>query len=226
VSPNEAKWFAEALRRHATETLTPILNLGSSTEDYRTVVCPHIDSVLLKPLRERGVRILHADLKAHEGVDIVGDVSDERIRARIQSEHVRTVFCNNLLEHVDDVPAMCNTIAALCPPNGLLCISVPRDYPYHPDPIDNEFRPSVSELSDIFGAYGFTAVDTAAVDFGSYGQTLIANPRLLMRDAYLLLAGLFRAEKWKVLSGNYSYLLNRYTVSCAVFRRDRMVYPG
>jgi len=225
VSPNEAKWFAEVLRRHGTETLTPILNLGSSTEDYRTVACPHIDSVLLRPLRERGVRILHADLKAREGVDIVGDVSDDHIKARIRSEHVRTVFCNNLLEHVEDVPAMCDTIAALCPLDGLLCISVPRAYPYHPDPIDNEFRPSVSELSDIFGAYGFTVVETAEVDFGSYGQTLISNPRLLMRDAYLLLVGLFRVEKWKVLFGNYGYLLNRYTVSCAVFRRDRMVDP-
>ena len=39
---------------------------------------------------------------------------------------------------------------ATLPSEGLLFVSVPRRYPYHPDPIDTMFRPTTQELLGMF----------------------------------------------------------------------------
>lgn len=38
----------------------------------------------------------------------------------------------------------------LIPQNGYLILSVPNAFPYHPDPIDTLFRPTVDELVALF----------------------------------------------------------------------------
>ena len=150
MSPEEAEWFGRILCRIAPVELSPLLNLGSSTLEYRTIACPHIERSLMRPLINRGVQILNMDLKDAPGVDIVGNVLDRAVRSRIVSNGVKAILCNNLLEHVTDVQAMCNALAETCPPGGTLCLSVPYAFPFHPDPIDNGFRPSLSDLERIF----------------------------------------------------------------------------
>jgi hypothetical protein len=221
MSPEEAKWFGTVLGRADGEKLSPVLNLGSSTLEYRTVVCPHIDTFMFRPLAQRGVRVFHADMKDGVGIDVVGSVLDDGTRARLLALGVRTVLCNNVLEHVVDVDAMCKALAAVCPEDGLLLISVPHAYPFHPDPIDNGFRPSVPELAELLRPHGFELQAGELVTFGSYGRSLVQKRGLIARDAYLLLAGLFDRTKWRVLFSNYAFLTRDYDVTCAVFVRRR-----
>jgi hypothetical protein len=219
MSPEEARWFGNVLGATDGAALSPVLNLGSSTLEYRTVTCPHIDSSMFRPLAERGVRVFHADMKEGVGIDVVGSVLDEHTRRTLVGLGVRTVLCNNLLEHVTDIDALCSALAAVCPEDGLLLISVPHAYPFHPDPIDNAFRPSVAELAELLRPHGFELRSGELVTFGSYGRTLLRKRRLIARDAYLLLAGLFDPTKWRVLFSNYRFLIRPYDVACAVFVR-------
>jgi hypothetical protein len=219
MSPEEAKWFGNVLGAADGATLSPVLNLGSSTLEYRTVLCPHIDTLMFRPLADRGVRVFHADMKEGVGIDVVGSVLDESTRSTLLGLGVRTVLCNNVLEHVVDIDALCSALAAVCPRNGLLLISVPHAYPFHPDPIDNGFRPSVRELAELLRPHGFALRSGELVAFGSYGETLRKKRGLIARDAYLLLAGLFDRTKWRVLFSNYRFLTRQYDVTCAVFVR-------
>ena len=219
MSPEEAEWFGRILCRIAPVELSPLLNLGSSTLEYRTIACPHIERSLMRPLINRGVQILNMDLKDAPGVDIVGNVLDRAVRSRIVSNGVKAILCNNLLEHVTDVQAMCNALAETCPPGGTLCLSVPYAFPFHPDPIDNGFRPSLSDLERIFTPLGFRVEDGEVVTFGTYGQSILSNPMLLLRDAYLMSLLPFNREKRQVFFGNYAFLFKTFKVTCVLLTK-------
>ena len=221
MSPSEALWFSKALGDRTVAELSPMLNLGSSTLEYRTVTCPHIDQLLFSPLAEKGVRVIHSDLKANPGVDIVGDILSFDIRKQLITFAIKSIFCNNLLEHVEDIGAVCRALSEICPHNGLLYLSVPHAYPYHPDPIDNGFRPSISELETLLQPYGFYLTESDIVDFGSYTETLKSKHWLILRDLYMFLFGIFNKKKRRVLFENYRYLYKRYQVTCALFVMNR-----
>ncbi len=221
MSPLEAAWFGEVLCQVPAADLSPILNLGSSTLAYRTTERPHIERLLFRPLRERGVRILNVDLKEDRGVDIVGNILDPHVRSHIAALGVRAILCNNLLEHVTDIRSMCEAVAATCPMSGVLGVSVPFAYPFHPDPIDNGFRPSLDELMATFAPFGFRLIRGEIIRFDSYAKSIVSKPMLLIRDLYLLSVAPFNKPRRRVLLGNYGFLFRNFQVTCAVFRKDR-----
>lgn len=219
MSPEEAAWFERNLRPWSAPELSPLLNIGSSTSEYRTSASTQIERALLRPLIARGVEVVHVDLKKDPGVDLVGDITDPEFRQRIAAFDARAILCTNLLEHVPDVPAMCGALAQICPAGGLLCLSVPHAFPFHPDPIDNGFRPSLVQLQEIFSSLGFQELRCDLVEFGSYGCALARNPKLVLRDAYLLALAPFVEEKRKVLLGNYAFLRRKFSVACAILAK-------
>lgn len=218
MSPEESKWWMARLAETPDDRLSPVINLGSSTRNYREVVNPFIDANLFAPLDRRGVKVVHVDFKDAEGVDISGDFTQSAVQERIRALQPRAVFCTNMLEHVSDRPLVCAAIRSLLPVGGLAYVSVPRHYPYHPDPIDNGYRPTASQLQADFGG-DFAVVSQAEVEFGNYLGQLRAKPWLLLRDAYLLVAGVAKLDRWRVFFGNYRHLLRQYAVTCVVLKR-------
>ena len=99
---SEAAYIGARLREIPVDQLSPILNLGSSSEAFRTQTHPHIDREIFFPLVAKGARVIHADLKEDRGVDIVGDVYDTRFQDQCRELRPRTVVCCNILEHVTD----------------------------------------------------------------------------------------------------------------------------
>lgn len=132
------------------ESVSPLLNLGSSTREFREVVRPHIERDLFAPLRRAGVDVFHCDLKQAEGVDLAGDILDPAVRRDLQARGFRCVLLANLLEHVRDREAVAAACEEIVGPGGLILATVPASYPFHADPIDTRFRPSPSELAAAF----------------------------------------------------------------------------
>ncbi len=124
MSPNEAKWFSHAFSNYGPQELSPMVNLGSSTSAYREVQSPHIEKILFAPLKQRDVKIVHADLKEEPGVDFVGNILDPEIRMLLCGLNVKSVLCSNVLEHVDDISTMCLALGEICPHGG--CIFRPK----------------------------------------------------------------------------------------------------
>lgn len=147
---SEAAYIGARLQEIPIDELSPVLNLGSSNEEFRTQTHPHVDREIFFPLVARGARVIHADLKEDQGIDIVGDVYDPGFQARCRSLRPRTVVCCNILEHVLDPAGFAGIVSELVPPGGYLVISVPHSYPFHADPIDTLFRPSPAEVVSLF----------------------------------------------------------------------------
>ena len=218
MSPEEAKWLAQTLEQYPAEQLSPLLNLGSSTRRYRTEVCPEIDSYVFAPLQQRGVAVSHCDLKSGEGIDIVGDIFDDLVLNRIRAARFKVVLCNSLFEHVVDPGRLRVVLAQILPPGGLLFVSAPFRYPYHPDPIDNGFRPHLDELREFLAPH-FKFERGEILEFGCYLRSLKRTKWLVLRDAYLIFAGIVSRDRWRVLVGNYRFLRSSFAMSCAVLRR-------
>jgi len=217
MSPKEAQWFGDKSKELLNDSFSPVLNIGSSTEYYRTIICPQIDKFVFSPIRDMGITVYHVDIKNDDGVDITGDILDAAFRKKIKHLKPRAIFCNNLLEHVTDRAPVISALSEILEIGGYLFLSVPYKYPYHPDPIDTGYRVLPHELVEEFD--DFTICYAELVNFGNYFQSIVRKPKLMARDAYMLLMGFARKEKWKVLFGNYAYIFNKYQVSCVILAK-------
>lgn len=130
--------------------VSPLLNLGSSTQAFRELEKPHIERELFAPLRAAGIQVVHCDLKSDQGVDIAGNVLDPDVRARLAQQGFRCVLLSNLLEHVVDRAAVTHACEDIVGPGGVILASVPASFPYHADPIDTGYRPSPGRLAADF----------------------------------------------------------------------------
>ncbi|MFZ6180765.1 hypothetical protein [Nannocystis pusilla] len=213
----EARWLRARLQELPDGELSPLLNLGSSDLQFRTEVQPWIDREVFAPLRARGAAIVHSDLKTLPGVDIAADALSEAGLSRLRAVGARAILCCNMLEHVTDRAALAERLGTLVPAGGLLVVTVPFSYPYHPDPIDTYYRPDPEDMSrELFP--GLRLVRAEIVDGPTYAPELLRRPWLLVRDVRKL-AGL-RDSPSGTAGSRLRWLRRPYRVSCAVLRRE------
>ena len=119
---DESLWIRQALEKLPLHAGMRVLDIGSSSLHFRTVVQPHIDRNVFAPLRERGLQVLHVDAREEPGVDIVADVTTlEGV-----NETYELVLCTNLLEHVVNREETVRHVKRVVRPAGKLVPPVPR----------------------------------------------------------------------------------------------------
>lgn len=203
----EARWVGAALAKLPDEQLFPLLNVGSQDAAFREQRQPWIDAHVFAPLRTRGGKVVHLDLAPGDGVDITGDLLDPTVRAQLRG--FRSVLCANVLEHVPDRERFAAALVDITAPGGYLIVTVPRQFPYHPDPIDTMFRPSIEELAALFPT--LEVIDAQVV---RSTMLLLFLQRLLM----------FRSAPPSTTSASMRneflrWLLRRVSATAVVFRR-------
>lgn len=212
----EAEWIGRQLSK-MTGKIGPVVELGSSTAVFRTVHQPHIDRFIHAPLRERGIEVVHTDLREGDGIDISGDIYDSDVRQRLIAVGARTLLCCNIFEHITDRSNFASICDEILQPGGSLIISVPYRYPYHLDPIDTMYRPAPEELVKLFPGYQVLAAER--VISGSFWTDLNKRFRgvggslarsLAMRGGWR--EGLSRLHR-------LTFLFRPYQVSVAVLRK-------
>ena len=220
---NEAAWLAERLGGFEADALSPILDLGSSTREYREVRQPWIETLLFAPLRRRGVRVVHVDSREGEGIDIAADVLDDEDFGRLKALGARTVLCCNMMEHVASAAELARRCLALVPEGGHIFATVPLSYPQHNDPIDTLFRPSPDEAAALFD--GAAVVETQVVAVGSYREQVAARPWILVRHVLRFPFPFVDFGKWKRSMTKLRWLWRPYLQSCVVLRKTAMRSP-
>jgi hypothetical protein len=220
---SEAAFIGARLRDIPIEYLSPVLNLGSSNAEFRRRTHPHIDREIFFPLEARGARIIHADLKEDDGIDVVGDVYDPAFQERCRQLRPRTVLCCNILEHVQDPTEFAEIVSELVPADGYLVVSVPHSYPFHADPIDTLFRPAPQDVVTLFGpafaaVVEHTLVDTTWLQDLTRALGPLRLPGFFARD-------LAKAAREGVSEGQfrrlhrYLWLVRPYQISIVILRR-------
>jgi hypothetical protein len=214
----EARWLRLALEAFPTERLSPLLNLGSSSAEIRQTVQPWMESEIFAPLRNRGVEIVHVDMRQSPGVDLQADLTDTADLRRLAALRSKALLCCNLLEHVLAPERLVANCLDLVPAGGLLFVTVPFSYPHHRDPIDTMYRPSPGELARLFA--GARLLDGTILNAGvSYRDTVRRRPWILLRHIARFPAPFLSFEKWKRSMAHLYWLAAEYRISCAVFEK-------
>jgi hypothetical protein len=214
----EACWLRDALDPFPPERLSPVLNLGSSSAARRETIQPWVDAQVFRPLRERGVKVVHVDMRQLPGVDVQADVTDAADIRRLSALRPQALLCCNLLEHVPEPKRLARHCLDLLPIGGLVFVTVPFSYPYHRDPIDTMYRPNPAELSQLFD--GTRMLDGTILGSGeSYRDAVQERPWILLRHVWRFPVPFLSLERWKHSMARLYWLLAEYRVTCAVLEK-------
>ena len=218
----EAVWLRERLSVIDADAMSPLLEIGSSTLDFRTKVKPHIEGYVHGPLRERGVKILTTDLRDAQGVDIVGDLFDPAVREKLMSVGARSILMCNLLEHIRDPAEFAGICQSFIRSGGYLIVTVPYNYPYHLDPIDTMFRPTPEEIHSLFP--NTQMVEGRILTDGGLWADL-RKTRNVLQTLVKVFGDLIRLitirgglDRAKSRASRLSYLFRNYQISVAILR--------
>ena len=153
------------------------INIGSSTADFIDVSQPYIRRYVLDPLSEN-FKVKNIDIKEQDGVDLVADFTKQNGQELIKKLEGNLYLISNLLEHIPDYLIGIESIKSMLKAGDLLILSGPKSFPYHPDPIDNMFRPSVKELR-LYFSNDFEIRDLQIVKSGTVfsSSVLMQNPK-------------------------------------------------
>src|SRR5690349_21432033 len=96
----EARWLREQVLSFASGSVSPLLNIGSSTRHFREVEQPWNEAELFAPLKARGIEVIHSDFREGEGIDIRADILSDADLPRLKALNAKAILCCNILEHV------------------------------------------------------------------------------------------------------------------------------
>lgn len=212
----EAKWFGNEISRMSSSDIFPMLNIGSSIASCRENDQPWTDSYIFKPARDAGQKIVHIDIKDKPGVDMVGDISNKTFQDRLKKIEFKSIFCANLLEHVEDRESIVKAITSMTPSGGYIFVSCPFRYPYHLDPIDTMFRPGIDELARLFPG---TAKYKAEVIKDHNYWFYIATPNMIINRVIRICAPFYRPKKWLTVLAHMAWLFRDFHATCLILKK-------
>ena len=212
----EAKWIADQLKN--IDASSKVLNIGSSTKQFRQEIQPHIDKLVFNSLSERHIQVVHCDIKKDEGVNLIGDIMEKEFADKVKDMNFNVVICSNVLEHIDNLSHFCNSLEYILSTGSRLFITVPNIYPFHKDLIDTKFRPNIEEVAVLFP--GCVVIEGVILrSYESHFVTLIKNPYTLLLTLKNWLIPRFGIEEWKKRCSDIPNLFKKYRMTCIVFQK-------
>lgn len=219
----EALWIKESLGRLIDANISPVLELGSSTEHFRRFDQPHIDREIHAPLRRRNVPIVTTDMRSGPGIDISGDIYDPATMAKLTALRSKCVLCCNIFEHVVDRAGFAARCHELLAPGGYMVVTVPYSYPYHLDPIDMLYRPAPDQIVGLFPGYETVAqkliIDTTYTRDILRDHGWLGLPYFALRTFAKLFVPYDGIENWKSRGHRLLWLFRPYKISAVVLRK-------
>ena len=202
----ESLWIRDRLSRIPDVDLFPVVDVGSSTLEYRTRTQPWIDENLFAPLRARGGGVIYIDAKQEPGVDVVVNLLDARSRARIRTLGARTALICNILHHLTDRGPIARGLVETLPVGGHIVASGPFQYAPNYDPVETMYRPRPEAAAQEFP--GTQLVDSAIIDSGNWRQWHPGERggRSLLRFLTRMCAPCYRPAEWLRLLPHVPYL--------------------
>ncbi len=93
MNRTESEWLSQRLNALPDDVIFPLLNIGSSTLEFRTQIQPYIEQNIFGPLRARNSDgVYHLDIKSAPGVDLVGDLLDPAFLDKVAQMQIRSAM--------------------------------------------------------------------------------------------------------------------------------------
>jgi len=200
----ESYWIRNKLDFLKLKQNCTVLDIGSSTEEYRKKIKPHIDKNIFSYLKSKDIIVHHLDKKKGKGIDIVCDIEEIN---KINSKY-DLVICANLLEHIKNPKYFIKKVIKLVDKKGYLIITVPHNYIYHPDPLDTMYRPSNKDLEKLVPGLKVIFSEIVKNNFRFNLISILGSFKNILRD-----------KKFCFIVRNIKAIFNKMTVSCLVVKK-------
>ncbi len=215
---SDARWLGRVLPKYTVEQLSPLLNIGSSTLQFRQEQQPHIQHYVFTPLQERKVEVVHCDLKDGDGIDVSADIFDDEAIKKLRKYNAKSIICTHMFEHVKDREDLAKRLMSLIPEAGLFFITVPYSYHHHADPFDTMYRPSPDELAELFESHLILQKEVL-VDV-TYWNRIKQRPIVLFfRHFFRFFVPFISWKNWKRSMKKLYWLFHHYKVSAIVGKK-------
>ena len=221
----EAKWIGRELLKLSKPGYR-ILNIGSSSHEFRANSQPYINEFIFRPLTENNITVVHTDIVDEKGVDIVGDLTDEIFIEKLKQEKYEVIICSNLLEHMINRDPIISAIKEILATNGFALITVPYKYPYHLDPIDTMFRPTINEIHKNFHEF---ELKKSEIVIGksfrknkfqkNYWQQINQNPKLILKLLLRCLVPFYKPKVWFYTIISMKNIFKPFSATCILVKK-------
>jgi hypothetical protein len=191
-----------------------VINLGSGDVDKLKNDKPWVFENVFLPLKISGANIIHSDFKNFGGVTHVCDLRLPEALSFTKDMHGPKLFIlANVLEHVPKTARnnILNKIFSAMKKDDGLLVTVPNQYPYHPDPIDTLYRPSPQ---DLYGLIKLNWIEGKVIAAGSYREEFLNMKTLKKIRKILKIFFPFQSPK-EYLNNlhRFLYLFKKYKVT-------------
>jgi len=146
---NEAKWINNIITSRLNNLNGTAVNLGSSSLEFIKYNQPYIENLVIKPI-SKYFKLVNVDIKIDSNIQLKADFLTDSGQETIKQLHAKVFLVSNLLEHIPNALDGINQLKKLVESNSYIILTGPRSFPYHPDPIDNMFRPKLTEIYALF----------------------------------------------------------------------------
>ncbi len=214
----EAIWLYEVFKKYSTEELSPCINIGSKTKDFREYTKPHIAGYVINALTTQGIKLVNFDLKEGDGIDIFGDIFDKRVFCQLKNVKAKSLICSNIFEHVRNRELFAERCSSLLEAEGLIFITVPYSYPYHRDPIDTLYRPTPEDIIILFPDF-IMEKSSIIIDSRYFDDLKRSGIKNIFLRLCRLSLPIYKPKSWISHVHRLLWLFRPYKVSCVVLRK-------
>ena len=212
----ESIWIRDNLSLLDLNPSSVVLNFGSQTMEYNKINS-HLINNVIRPISERSI-LKALDLQIGEGIDFSGNLYDDVFFCKMKGFHFDCILLCNVLEHVTDIEELCIRISGLLKKDGILLFTGPKDYPIHYDPIDNGFRPEVTQVQNLFK--NFEIVKGEIITDYSYKYYLLNNPMAFLMTIIRTLVFFYKFKKWKnAVLPKFKWWNRDYKATCVILKK-------
>lgn len=191
-----------------------VLNIGSSSLEYRSQIQPYIEREVFYPVTEKlGATIVHCDAKEESGADLIVDLLAPEAVALLRALSADAFVVANLLEHVEVVDDAVLQLDRIITSGSYLVASGPKSFPYHPDPIDNMFRPERWQVQSLFR--NFDLIEWGEVNHRTLARSVSGSRKQAARFLFREFASAPPGER--IAAGRRS--LTPVSAWCALMRK-------
>ena len=214
---HESLWIKQVVENLEISLGATVLNFGS--QRYSTIKKnqPWIIENVYEATSKKFDKTINYDLIQEEGVDITGNIFEDKIFDELKLFHFSVIYVFNVLEHVEDLSALCLRIEQLLNIGGYLIITVPYHYPTHYDPIDNGFRPTPETIAALFPLC--KSVHSEIITDNKFDFYLRKDSRRFLKYVLRLLTPMYKPMKWLSQIALLPYLFKPFKVSGIVLQR-------
>lgn len=220
----ESIWIAEKIKEILPEEPFPVLNIGSSTLAYRTEKQPFIQNNIFNLFSDEKKQVIHLDMKGDDGIDLVGDLSDENFRRLVKELKPKLILCNNILMYLNKNTRkeLSKILFEILTENGYLIITNSLVFPPSPDPVEAYYRATPEKMyKSLFGNFYLIDQNIAKTEYNFY-KFLKSKPKLILIKLLRFFMPWYKSKEWWFMMKYYLFDLKKNYSSTCLFLRKKI----